>query len=188
MNVKQQRFQFYRFSLIAFALLLFFGKAQAQIIGVKTNVPAWATASLNAGVELGFADQWSFEVNGLYNPFSWSEGKKTKVWAVQPEIRFWTIHRFAGHFLGIHAHYAMYDYGLKKYRYKGELYGVGFAYGYAWMINKRFNIEATLGFGYTRVENEYRYDRKDSQIYLPPDPHDYWGLSKAAISISYFLK
>jgi len=188
MNVKQQRLNFFRYSFFLFTMLIFAGKAEAQILGVKTNIPAWGTASLNAGIEFGFADQWSAEVNGLYNPFSWSEGKKTNIWAVQPEIRFWTMHRFAGHFFGIHGHYAMYDWGLKKYRYKGDLYGGGISYGYAWMINKRFNIEGTLGFGYTRVENEYRYDRKDSQTYLPPDPRNYWGLSKAGISITYFFK
>ena len=188
MNVKQQRLKFCRYSLLILSLLIFIEKADAQIIGIKTNIPPWVTASINAGVEFGFADHWSVEVSGLYNPFSWSDGKKTNAWAIQPELRFWTIHRFAGHFLGLHAHYAVYDWGLKKYRYKGDLYGGGISYGYAIMINKRFNLEGTVGFGYTRVEDEYRYDRKDSQTYFPPNPRNYWGLSKAGISITYFLK
>jgi len=188
MNLKQQRLRFYCYTLFALVLILFTNKMQAQIIGVKTNIPAWATASLNAGVEFGFAEQWTIELNGLYNPFSWNDGKKTKAWAIQPELRYWTMHRFTGHFLGLHGHYAMYDWGLKKYRYKGDLYGGGISYGYAYMINKRINIEGTIGFGYTRLENDYRYDRQDSQIYLPPNPRDCWGLSKVGISITYFLK
>ena len=188
MNLKLQLFHFYHYSLLFFALFLFVGKAQAQIVGVKTNIPAWTTASINAGIEFGFAEQWTIELSGLYNPFSWSDGKKTEAWAIQPEIRYWTMHRFSGHFLGLHGQYALYDWGLKKYRYKGELYGGGISYGYAYMISKRLNIEGTIGLGYTYLDNKYRYDRKDSQIYLPPNPGGCWGLSKIGISITYFLK
>lgn len=162
-------------------------EANGQKIGVKTNALAWFTASLNAGAEYAITDNWSIDASFIYNPFSWNEGRKTKVWGLQPEVRFWPYYKFSGHFVGLHGHYAMYDWGLWKYRYKGDLWGAGVSYGYAWMISKNFNVEAYAGFGYTRLNTKYRYDRTDSHRYFPPNPSNHWGLSRIGITFTYFI-
>lgn len=77
---------------------------------------------------------------------------------------------------------------MNTYRYKGSLYGAGISYGYAYLLSPRFGIEGNLGFGYTRLEHEYRYDRRDDKSYFPPQPKDCWGLSGIGISIIYLIK
>lgn len=87
---------------------------RGQILGVKTNIPAWGYyGNINAGAELGFARQWSFSVEGAYNPFSWGGGKKTNLLAVtvQGEVRYWPRYKFARHFVGMHGHNGQYDWG-----------------------------------------------------------------------------
>lgn len=42
---------------------------------------------------------------GSDNPFPFHNNKKIRHWLVQPELRLWTCQCFAGHFLGLHAHY-----------------------------------------------------------------------------------
>ncbi len=178
-----------RLLLLSSLLLLSPGVClKAQVLGVKTNALAWGTASFNVGLEWGFARHWSFDVDGIYNPFSWNDGKKTHIWGFQPEVRWWPAHRFAGHFLGVHGHYAMYDWGLHKYRYKGQLWGTGVSYGYALMLSRSWNVEVNAGFGYTRLNDDYKYDRRDASITYPAETREQWGLSRAGISFTYFFK
>lgn len=35
--------------------------------------------------------------------------------------------------MGLHAHYGQYNGGFSKYRYQGDLYGIGLSYGYQWI-------------------------------------------------------
>ena len=164
-------------------------KSQAQMLGVKTNALGWgAWGSMNLGVEVGFARQWSAEVSAIYNPFAWKENKKTNLWGVQPEVRFWPRHKFAGHFVGIHGHYAQYDWGVKTYVYKGDLFGVGASYGYALMLAKRWNLEGTVGFGFNRLRHDAIFIRKEGPLsQVPYYSENKWGLTKAGITITYFI-
>lgn len=184
--------------ILLLALALPAARSEAQVLGVKTNALGWgAWGTLNLGVDVGFAKQWTFEVDAFYNPFTWQDNKKTHIWGFQPEVRFWPRYKYAGHFLGLHGNYAQYDWGLHKYRYKGELWGGGISYGYAWMISPRWNIEATVGFGYTRLDNSERYWRQDPALRSPyydyyspvgPSVENKWGLTRAGISVTYFIK
>ena len=171
-----------------FAFLCVPFSARSQIVGVHTNGLGWVTAMPNIGLEVGFAKNWSFELDGGINPFSWSEGRKTKLWAVQPELKWWPAHNFTGHYIGLHGQYGQYDWGLWKYRYKGFLGGCGLSYGYAWMVHKRWNIEATVGFGWNLLGVDHKYDRRDPLVYYGPAAHGQWGLTKVGIKVTYIIK
>lgn len=175
--------------ILCVILLLTVSGAGAQVLGVKTNVLAWgAYGTTNLGLEAGFAPRWSVVLDGAYNPFSWGNGKKTNLVAFQSELRYWTRYKFVGHFVGVHGHWGEYDWGMKIYRYKGNLYGGGISYGYSYMISPRWCLEGNIGLGYTRLEHEYRYDRLDSRSYYPPNPENKWGLSRLGISLTYLIK
>lgn len=176
-------------SLVLLLVLLPSSRAGAQVIGLKTNALAWgAYGTLNLGAEVGFAKRWTFELDGAYNPFTHSDHKKTHMWALQGEFRYWFRYKFAGHFIGLHGHYGEYDWGVKKYRYKGDMFGGGISYGYSYMLGKRWSIEGNIGFGLTHLGRDYKYDRKDARITYPIKDKDYWGPSRAGISITYFIK
>ena len=125
---------------------------------VRTNALYWATASLNAGFEVGLDPRTSWEVAGGYNPWTFGDNRKLKFWTAQTEFRYWLRRRFAGHFFGLHVLYADYNaggvklFGMGDRRYEGFLYGTGLSYGYQWVVGRRWNIEAMLGVGYIRSE------------------------------------
>ena len=60
---------------------------------VKTNALYWATASFNAGLEVGLDRRITLEVTGGYNPWTYADNRKFKFWMVQPEVRFRALYR-----------------------------------------------------------------------------------------------
>lgn len=167
-------------------------------VAVKTNALYWATSTPNLGFEVGLGKQWTLDVLGGYNPFTFGDNKKLKHWLVQPELRWWTCERFNGHFLGVHLHGGMFNVGgvklpfgmfpsLEDYRYEGEYYGGGLSYGYQWILGRRWSLEAEIGVGYARL-NYDKYDCPKCGEYRGSDSHDFFGVTKAAISIVYNIK
>ena len=88
--------------IIAILFIGFMQSAQAQNIAVKTNLLYDATATVNAGVEIGLAPKWTLDISGNLNAWSKNEHTKWKHWMVQPEARYWFCDRFSRHFLGAH--------------------------------------------------------------------------------------
>ena len=173
---------------------------QAQTVAVKTNLLYDATATINAGIEFGLAPKWTLDVSGNFNGWTMSHDRKWKHWLVQPEARYWFCDRFAGHFLGFHALGGQYNVGhlknnikflgtdfskLSDSRYQGWFIGAGIAYGYAWVLNKHWNLEGEIGIGYAYS----RYDRYNcagcgKKIEEDEDFHSF-GPTKAAINLIY---
>ncbi len=77
--------------------------ANAQDVGIKTNLLNDATTTINLGVEVGLAPRLSLDLSGNLNLWTWKNNMKWKHWMAQPELRLWTCQRFAGHFFGVHA-------------------------------------------------------------------------------------
>ncbi|NLD21780.1 MAG: DUF3575 domain-containing protein [Bacteroidales bacterium] len=161
---------------------------KAQKVGVSTNFAAWGTyLSPNLGLEVGLCKKLTLELDGIYNPFSFANDTKTHLWALQPELRYYTRYRFTGHFFGLEGHYAMYDWGVSKYRYKGDLFGGGFSYGYAWMFAERWNLEGVIGLGFTHMRYDQKYDRHDPYICYGPGSENIIGLSRLGIKLTYLI-
>ena len=189
---------------ILIALLVAFAglgqKLNAQEWGLKTNLIYDATATINAGLEVGLAPKWSLDVSGNFN--GWTiDGRKLKHWLVQPELRYWFCDRFQGHFLGAHLLGSMYNIGyidtdmtlffgndlskLKDRRYQGYAAGCGIAYGYAWALSRHFNLELEVGIGYVYTRfDEYECGGCGRRI-AEDKPYHYFGPTKAALNIMY---
>ena len=193
----------FKFYLSVSALLLAFSfnaYAQEQTnhiylprFALKTNALYWATTSANIGFEWGLSKNMSLDVSGNYNPWEFSNNRQIKHWLIQPELRYWLCERFNGHFFGVHGHYAEYNMSnikmlnIKGYRYEGELYGGGITYGYQWLLNKRWSMEALIGLGYAHLKYD-KYKCGDCGKHLGNNKKNYWGPTKIALNMIYIIK
>lgn len=176
-------------------------KASAQDVAVKTNLLYDATATINAGIEVGLAPKWTFNVPFNFN--AWSFPTKDYIYKhlyVQPEVRYWFCDRMAGHFLGVHAHGGAYNVGLipndirflgqdfsplTKYRYQGYFIGGGVAYGYAWALAEHLNLEFEVGLGYAYTKFDKFECQECGRKLAEQVPHHYIGLTKLGINFVY---
>ncbi len=173
--------------------------AKAQNVGLKTNLLYDALLSPTVGVEVGVAPKWTVDLSGTLN--AWTvNGHRWKQWMVQPEGRYWFCQRFAGHFVAAHALGGQFNFGnidadfkflgtdfskLKDERYQGWMAGAGVAYGYSWILNRNWNIEAELGIGwvYSRYD-VYRCADCGKKI-RENESHNYFGPTKVAVNLIY---
>ena len=137
------------FLLLSAALWGLPRRASAQIFAVRANALAACSATLNVGAETALTDNWSLELSGYWNPVQ-TASLSMNFHAVQLGSRYWFYESFVGHFIGQHLTYAGYDLGSRTKRYKGNAYGLGVSYGYAWMLSKRWNVAVEAGVGKTR--------------------------------------
>ena len=166
----------------------------AQKVALKNNLLMDGMASPNLGVEFRTGARTSLEIPVSANLWSFSDTKKFKHIALQPEFRWWTCQPFAGHFFGIHAHYASFNVGgidpfdtIKKSRYEGWLTGGGLTYGYTWILAPRWSLEASVGAGYTY----FSYDKFPCGKCQPRSYHKnkhYLGPTKAALTLVFMIK
>lgn len=176
--------------------------AKAQNVAIKTNLLYDATATINAGVEVGLAPKWTLDLSGNLNAWNWNSGMRLKHYLIQPELRYWFCERFNGSFLGVHALGGQYNIGkfppsimslpiiknhpsLANSRYQGWYVGAGVAYGYSFILSKHWNLELELGAGYIYTRYDV-FECKDCDKKVVSDrPKHYVGPTKAAINLIY---
>lgn len=177
--------------------LVFSVTLYSQEVGIKNNLLYDATLTPNLGLEIGLGKKSTLDVNVGYNPFTFSNMKRFKHWLVQPEYRFWTCEKFNGTFFGIHAHGGEFSVArlklpfgafpsLRDHRYEGYFYGGGVSVGHQWILSKRWNFEASIGVGYARIEYD-KYPCPDCGPKIKSDHFNYWGVTKATISLIYII-
>ncbi len=188
-------------TLLLSCMILYGVSVQSQQVAVKTNLfYDIAAYTMNAGIEFGLAPRWTLDVSANYNGWTLSHERKWKHWFIQPEARYWFCDRFAGHFLGIHAHGGKYNIGGLKndvsflgtdfskfsdQRYQGWFVGAGVAYGYAWILGKHWNLEAELGLGYAYSRFDVYPCAQCGKEIARDKSHHYVGPTKAAINLVY---
>jgi hypothetical protein len=185
--------------LIAFFLMVGAATTRAQNFAVKTNLLYDATATVNAGLELGLAPKWTLDVSGNLNSWSKDEHTKWKHWMLQPEARYWFCDRFSRHFIGAHLIGGAFNFGnihndlsflgtdfsvLRDKRYQGYAYGCGVAYGFAFVLSRHLNLELEAGFGYVCLDYE-TYECDGCGRKVNEDIHYYIGPTKAALNLVF---
>ena len=146
--------------------LLFSLSMSAQHFALKNNLLYDATTTPNLGFEVGLSKKVTLDV-------------------------------FNGTFIGVHALGGQYNIAgiklpfgifpnLKDHRYDGYLYGGGLTLGHQWILNKRWSIEAAIGAGYARVHYD-KYNCGECGSKIETKNSNYWGVTKAALSIIYFI-
>ena len=174
---------------------------RAQTLAAKTNLLYDATGTINLGIEIGLSRKLTLDISGNLNPWTYNKKTNTKLKhiLVQPELRYWLCERFAGHLVGVHAHWADFNAGalelpfgitrnsLAKYRYQGNLYGAGVSYGYQWFFKRRWAVETEIGVGYAYMDYK-KYQCENCGTLLGREKTHYIGPTKAAVSLIFFIK
>jgi hypothetical protein len=172
---------------------------QTPRLTIKTNLLHDLTTSLNLGVEIKMGQKLTLDLPFTLNPWTYNkeENTKFKFLLIQPELRFWTCEAFNGHFFGVHGQYAYYNVGhlptplfsetMNLYRFEGQLAGAGISYGYQWLINPRWSIEAEIGAGYARLWYD-KYPCQSCAKLITSETKNYWGVTRAGISLIYNIK
>ena len=75
-----------QFSLLLLLLLPFTVSISGQQVALKTNVLFLATASPNAGVEIGIGKKFSVDIWGAYNPWKFNNKMHLNFYLAQPEV------------------------------------------------------------------------------------------------------
>lgn len=166
----------------------------AQKVAQKTNLFYLASTTPNLGLEFSLSKKLTFDITAGYNSWDLSGNSSLRHWLVQPELRYWRCQSFEGHFWGVHGIYGKFNVGeisfisaLKDYTYKGDMYGAGIAYGYHFPLKGRWSMEVTAGLGYVHLD----YDKYICQGCLELEgsyKRNYWGPTKAGVSLIYMLR
>lgn len=174
------------------------GIAVAQQTAIKSNLLSAANGALNAGVEYALHPKYTFDLSGSIRPWKRTEGYVNRYWMVKPEVRYWTCQKFNGTFWGVYLNGAQFNVGgkkmpfglfpwLKEHRYAGWMAGVGISYGYHFMLDRHWNIEASLSAGYECIDyKKYKCPDVCSEV-LKAGRYHYFGPTHASLSIVYLF-
>jgi len=170
----------------------------SQTVAIKSNLLYDATATINLGLEIGLAKKWTLDIPANYNPWKFNNGMRLRHWGLQPELRYWFCEKFNRSFIGIHGHYAEFNVGnwpdkffasenMQHARYEGHLYGAGISIGRSWILSDRWSIEASVGAGYAHIKYD-KYPCAECGTVIKEDSKNYWGPTKASLSLIYIIK
>lgn len=183
--------------VIGIAFIVAFTVTAHSQLALKTNILMDAFRLPNLGAEIGLSKKTTLEATVFYNPWKFSDSKQLKLLLVQPEFRYWLCDKFNGHFFGVHLMGGVYNtmgfkppFGLwsdmKDYRYKGNIWGGGLAYGYQFILGKHWNAEASIGFGYAYVTYK-KYPCTTCPEMVEKSHDNYFGPTKLAVSLIYLF-
>ncbi len=163
--------------------------ASAQRIGLKTNALYWLAATPNLGAEFRLNRHLTLDVEGACNKLTVSD-YSVRAFSFTPEMRWWFSARpQVGHFVGVMAMAADYKLKLDKKNHNGDMFGAGFTYGYAFVLGKRWSMEATAGVGVAYIREKKWDDSKG--IYAPADANNRRWLPfplKLGLNFTYLIK
>lgn len=161
----------------------------AATFSIHTNLLYWAIATPNLGAEWrpDTEKQWGLLLNGAWAHWQWkNKNRKYRMWMVSPEVRRYLTDRW---FVGAELHIGEMNIKLSDTGRQGTYYGGGVLGGYRLPISSKFDIDFTLGLGYTRfnkdnyemIEGVHVVTKKDANKNL-------FGPTQAGIILRYKLK
>ena len=187
------------FSLLFFVVVGTFSAA-AQSVVLKHNVLLDVVHSPNLSLELGLNKKQTLDLQVGFNPLTYNvaDNSKFRHLTVQPEWRYWFCERFNGWFVGAHAHAGRFNAGnvampfdlfhtVKDSRYEGWFAGAGVGVGYQLPLSRRFSLEAEIGAGYAYVDYDKFACGKCGTL-AKDGNSNYWGVTRAGLSLVYVLK
>lgn len=154
---------------------------------IKTNVAYLAATVANLGIEYSFGEHYSIDFPIIYSPYTVARNYCLRLFAVQPEFRYWLRNPMQGHFFGVHMNVGRFNIAVNsKTRYQSSgLYGVGLSYGYMLPFARRWAAEFTIGAGYVYTKYDSFYNIPNGAYDERGVPYNYWGLTKVGIGLVY---
>jgi hypothetical protein len=159
-------------------------------VSLRTNLLYWAAATPNAGLEWKTSADVGILLNGLWSHWIWNDkGRQHRTWLIQPELR-----RYLGEnrnwFLGIEGHAGEFNFKFGHTGYQGDVLGGGLTGGYRLRLSNTFDMDFSLGLGYTGFTKDESYYRsngvsvhKESNL-----KRGFWGPTQAGVSLVWKIK
>ena len=135
----------------------------AQRLAVSTNAVYWAMLSPNMNVEFALSRHSSVSIEAAALPWNISDKNSIAHITVSPDYKYWFNMPFFGHYAGINALYSSYQQVKNSETKTGNIVALGANYGYAFLINRRFNVVPNIGIG---AGYDFR-DGKRSIVFVP---------------------
>lgn len=170
---------------------------------LKTNMLYDALLIPNIGAELHIGRGWSVGCNWMYS--WWKNDTRHNYWRIyggELGIRKYIGHRatknpLTGHHLGIYSQILTYDFETGGRGYMagtpgGTLldkanYTVGLEYGYSLPVNRKLNIDFTLGAGYMTGQYHEYLPLDGCNVWQSTKQRRWFGPTKAEISLVWFV-
>jgi hypothetical protein len=169
---------------------------------LKTNLLyGFGTLTPNIAAEIAVAPKWAIEAAYSNNPWNYrakaanKPSRKLLHGIARLEGKYWFDERFSGHFVGVHALYSEYNISghdipllfKKEYRYRGNAWGGGLAWGYDLPIGKSWNVEFTAGLGIYRMVYD-RYSCVVCSEEFTPVKKTWFGPGRLGVSIEFLIE
>lgn len=133
--------------LLAILLTAISFNCNAQRVAVSTNAIYWGMLSPNLSVELGLSRHSSVSLEASALPWNINDKFSIAHLSVVPEYKYWFTMPFYGHYTGVNALYSSYQRVKDSVEKTGNIIALGVSYGYAFIINKRWNIVPHIAIG-----------------------------------------
>ena len=160
---------------------------------IKTNVAGWVLGVANAAVEIDIAKHLSFSVPVYYSAWNYFKSTiKFRVFAIQPELRYWVSDDNNGFFAAAHFGLVYYDLAVNGgYRYQDHngqspAIGGGVNVGYRLPLSKskKWSVEFSLGVGGYNFNYDTFYNVDNGKL-IDTQRKTYWGIDHASVSLSH---
>lgn len=159
--------------------------ASACPLSLRANLLYWAAGTPNLGFEWRVGNSAVIIVNGAFSHWIWNDrNRQHRTWMVQPELR-----RYMGDarrwFAGIEIHAGEFNFKFGGKGHQGNLIGGGVTGGYRLELSRIFDLDFSLGLGYTRISKYETYHKEgDAMIRLErKDDKNFWGPTQAGVSL-----
>lgn len=174
------------------AVVLFIGgfsmPASAQRVALTSDAVDWLMCSANIGMDIRLSHRVTVGVSLSGNPIKSMFGRsdlRLANFRIEPNVRYWFNRPMARHFVGVSMLGGVYDLKYKRHHYKGDVFGIGAHYGYAWVLSRQWNISVAAGcvLGYVHGYRMHApgYDGSINHKKFIPMPD-------VSVTFSYILK
>jgi hypothetical protein len=160
-----------------------------QGFSIRTNLIYWLAAVPNLGIEWKTSGGVGIFVNGLWSNWVWSNGEKQhRTWMLGPEVRCY-LGESKNWFIGAEGHLGEFNFKFNDTGYQGGLAGGGLTGGYKLRLSKVFDLDFSLGLGYTRLEYDTYYRSAGYMVKKETGlEKDFFGPTQAGVSLSWKIK
>ncbi len=134
-------------SVLALILIALPKECKAQRLAVSTNAVYWGILSPNMNVEFALGRHSTISMEAAAAPWNINNRYSISHITVTPDYKYWFTMPFFGHFTGANLLYSSYRRIKDSQEKTGNIVALGATYGYAFIINRRFNIVPTIGLG-----------------------------------------
>ncbi|GHT71126.1 hypothetical protein AGMMS50239_40130 [Bacteroidia bacterium] len=162
---------------------------------IRTNLLYWAVATPNLGIEYKPAERFGILVNSAYSHWIWSDDDNHhRTWMVSPEIRYYFggrgVARNAptGWFIGVEGHAGEFNFKFKDTGYQGDAIGGGLTGGYKLRLSEVFDLDFSLGLGYTQLKYDTYYRSREVMVLKEGGlKKDFFGPTQLGVSLIFKL-